>query len=102
MTKKPVDHAEEVKAKLFFRLKDKGMDQSLVPSFMRILSTSLSMSPYRDHSAVKSHLKYLGWDDFDLDYFTFQLATECLSAAGMKSHAYLPGKFFERHFLPEN
>ena len=102
MTRPPIDHMEEIKAKLFLRLKGKGISQSLVPSFMRILSTSLSASPYRDYSAVKRNLKYLGWDDFDLDYFTFQLATECLSATGMKSHAYLPGKFFERHFLPEN
>jgi len=102
MTSAPDYKVDEVKAKLFIRLESKGMAQSLIPSFMRMLSNSLSASPYRDHSAVKRRLQYLGWDDFELDYYTFQLATECLSASGMKHQTYVPGHFFESHFLPEN
>ena len=92
----------QIKEKLFFRLQNKGMEQQLIPSFMRILSNSLYASPYMDHSAVKRRLKYLGWDDFDLDYFTFQLAMECLSASGMNSLKYEPGQWFQRNFRPEN
>lgn len=93
---------KQIKEKLFFRLKSKGMEQSLIPSFMRILSNSLYASPYMDHFEVKRRLKYLGWDDFDLDYFTYQLAMECLSDSGMNSLKYETGHWFRSNFLPEN
>ncbi len=93
---------KQVKEKLFFRLKSKGMAQSLIPSFMRILSNSLYASPHMEHLDVKKRLKYLGWDDFELDYFTYQLAKESLTASGMHSLKYETGHWFRSNFLPEN
>jgi len=32
-----------------------------------------------------NRLRYLGWNDFELDYHTYQLAKECLENKGLKS-----------------
>jgi len=34
---------------------------------------------------VNKHLHLLGWDSFELDYHTLELATACFEAEGLES-----------------
>jgi hypothetical protein len=43
----------------------------------------------------------MGWDDFDLDYYTFQLAIECLQDSGMDRLEYKTVNWFESNFSPD-
>ena len=40
-------------------------------------------------------MRRIGWDDFDLDYHTFELAIDCLEAAGFADQKYKPSKWYE-------
>ena len=37
------------------------------------------LNPNMNFSQVNERLHYIGWNDIELDYHTFQLAKECLS-----------------------
>ena len=63
---------------LAFRLGQKGIDQHLIPGFIRILGSSLLPDPNMNISEVNQRLQYLGWDSCELDYHTLQLAIVCL------------------------
>ena len=41
----------------------------------------------------------MGWDDFDLDYYTFRLAVDCLDAYGLTELEYKPVNWFNNIFL---
>ncbi len=84
---------------LISRLKNKGMELSLIPGFIRSLANSFYMSPNMNLFQVKEQLRYMGWDDFELDYCTFQLAIECLEASGLKGLKYKPGHWFKENFM---
>ena len=45
---------------------------------MKDLANSLVLNPDMNFSQVNERLKYMGWDDVELDYRTFELARECL------------------------
>ena len=92
-----MNHLKEI---LISRLKNKGMELGMISGFMRSLSNSLFMNSDMNLFQVKEQLRYKGWDDFDLDYCTFQLAVECLEASGMKGLEYRPGAWFESKFIP--
>ena len=55
---------------LIHRLRSKGMESALIPGYIRCLSNSFHLGPNMTLLQVKNRLKYMGWDDFDLDYFT--------------------------------
>jgi hypothetical protein len=89
----------QLKSRLIGRLKKKGMDVNMIPGFLRSLSNSLDMNPNLSLFQANKRLKYMGWNDFELDYFTFQLAMECLEAYGMKTPGYKPPQQFKHVFL---
>jgi hypothetical protein len=47
---------------------------------------------------VNDRMQQMGWDDFELDYFTFRLAVECLEAYGLKKSEYKSAQWFENNF----
>ena len=38
-----------------------------------------------NHLQINKRLQFLGWNDFELDYHTLQLAIACFEAEGLKS-----------------
>ncbi len=65
---------------LMHRLEKKGIARKLIPGFLKILTSSLLPDPQMGLSQVNKRLQYLGWDDFELDYHTLQLAKACFEA----------------------
>ena len=68
---------------LMERLENKGMEPGIIPGFIRNLANALSVDPHTNLFLVNKHLHLLGWDDFELDYRTLELATEYLEAEGL-------------------
>ena len=46
----------------------------------------------------RKKLHYLGWEGFDLDYHTLQLAIACLEAEGLNHLENKPAHWFEKTF----
>ncbi len=69
---------------LLARLEKKGMDLSLIPGFIRNLGNAILVNPETTLTQVSNRLHMLGWDDFDLDYRTLELATACFEEEGLK------------------
>jgi len=40
----------------------------------------------------------MGWGDFELNYFTYRLAIECLEAYGLKKWEYKLAQWYENNF----
>ena len=87
-----------VKVQFMERLKDKGIEECLIPGFLRILTNSLSGYPDTNLFLINKKLGYLGWSDFELDEHTYQLAMACFEndAADMTKH--LPAEWFSSHY----
>ncbi len=89
----------QLKEILIHRLKKKGMELSIIPGFIRSLSNSFYINPHMNLLQVNNRMRYMGWDDIELDYYTFQLVIECLEAYGMKKSEYTPASWFEHNFI---
>lgn len=63
---------------LLQRLEEIGIEQNLIPGFMKDIANSLFTNSDMNYSQVNERLHSLGWNDVELDYHTFQLARECL------------------------
>ena len=63
---------------LMDRLEKKGMDPSVIPGFMRSLASTVLVNSTTNLVQVNDTLHLLGWDEIDLDYRTYELATVCL------------------------
>ncbi|MFC1489102.1 hypothetical protein ACFL6B_04555 [Thermodesulfobacteriota bacterium] len=83
---------------LINRLKNRGMELGMIPGFIRILTNSFTSIPHLNLVQANRQLRYMGWDDFELDYFTFQLIIECLEASGLKKSEYVSARWFENNF----
>ncbi len=70
-----------LKETLFNRLENNGIELSAVPGFLRNLANSLVINPMMNLAQIQRQLCYLGWNDFDLDYHTWQLAIEYFNTA---------------------
>jgi hypothetical protein len=62
---------------LMQRLEKKGMAKSTILGFTLSLKSCLLDNPDMNHIQINKRLKFLGWDDFELDYHTLQLAIAC-------------------------
>jgi len=49
------------------------METTSIPAFIRNLANSIVANPSMDLEDLNSHLQLLGWDDFELDDYTFNL-----------------------------
>jgi len=68
----------KIEAILTRKLEGKGVDSRVVPLLMRALSSSFFLNPSQNLFQANKRLRYLGWDDIELDYHIFTLAKECL------------------------
>jgi hypothetical protein len=66
------------KHSLMNRLEEMGMGRSTMLGFILSLKSCLLDNPNINHQQATQRLHFLGWDDFELDYHTFQLAMVCL------------------------
>ncbi len=79
-----VNDMNNIKQILLKRLKSKGIDANIVPGFINNLANTISFNPQMNHLQINKRLHFLGWDDFELDYHTLQLATAILETEGLK------------------
>jgi hypothetical protein len=63
---------EQLKEIIIQRLKAKGMDVTLVPSFIRDVANTNISTAY-DLKELNRRLGTLGWNEFELDDHTFRL-----------------------------
>lgn len=63
---------------LLQRLQEMGIEPNLIPGCMKDLANSRFLNRDMTYLEANERLKYLGWDDIELDYHTFELARECL------------------------
>ncbi|MBW1727960.1 MAG: hypothetical protein JRJ62_10355 [Deltaproteobacteria bacterium] len=56
------------------------MEKSIIFGFISSLKSCLLNNPNMNHLQINKRLQFLGWDDFELDYHTLQLAKACLRA----------------------
>ena len=62
------------------RLEKKGLVKTAIPGFIWSLKSCLLVNPDLNHMQLNERLQTLGWDDFELDYHTLQLAIACFEA----------------------
>ena len=89
-----MDFLSENKKVLIRRLKMKGMKQSSIHAFVWSLKSCFMDNPDMNHSQTSQRMRFLGWDDFDLDYHTLQLAIACFEADIFQDREH-PGSLVE-------
>lgn len=70
---------------LINRLEKKGMEKNAILGFILSLKSYLLDNPNMNHLQINKRLQFLGWDEFELDYHTLQLAIACFESEGLKS-----------------
>ena len=87
--------APDLKYLLVQRLNQMGLDKNLIPGYLRILANSIYINKNQNLTLINRHMRHIGWNDFELDYHTFELARNCLEAAGFFDQEYKPSKWYE-------
>jgi hypothetical protein len=59
---------------LINELKGKGIDNNIIPRFIKDMAYSFQIDPHVSLSDVNKRLHFLGWEDVELDYHTLQVA----------------------------
>ncbi len=93
--------ASIVDQKLIRRLIESGIEASLIPGFIRSLANACLINPDMSHSQAIKRLKYLGWDDVELDYHTLQLAIDSLETKGLSQLEYKSAPWYLNGFQPK-
>ena len=81
------------------RLMNKGMEKMNIPGFLRSLANSVFVTPSLSRLQIENRLRYLGWDGFDLDYHTLQLALAIFDSDGLHHLEGIPKYRFDRTIL---
>ena len=82
-------HLKNLKKVFIHRLVEKGIEPYLIPGFVRVLTNSLSTNSQTNLHQVNRRLRYLGWNDFELDYHTLSMAEACLEKEGFHNSRYI-------------
>ena len=90
----------QLKHSLIKRLNKKGIEESIVPGFMRSLANAVYVCPDMSHFRVNRRLHYLGWRGVELDYRTLELAVACFEDEGLESLESKSGRWFQDNFQP--
>jgi hypothetical protein len=69
---------ENLRLLLIDRLKSKGMDPALIPSFLKALRNLIALEPGIGPAEVNQKLHSLGWNEVTMDYHCLQIAIACL------------------------
>ena len=83
-----------IKHQFICRLKDKGIEECLIPGFLRLLANALKGYPDTNLFLINKRLDYLGWQDFELDEHTYQLAMACFEGDNVDISKHLPAEWF--------
>jgi len=70
---------------LIKRLEKKGIEQGIIHGFIRDLANTILVNPHMNLLQVNKQLHFLGWDGFELDNHTLELAIACFEAEGLES-----------------
>ncbi|MDC3237107.1 hypothetical protein OAT93_00010 [bacterium] len=84
--------------KLTRRLIDNGVEASMIPGFIRSLVNACLITPDMSHYQANRRLKYLGWNDIEIDYHTFQLAVNSLEIKGLSKLEYKSAPWYLASF----
>ena len=87
---------------LIERLEKMGVEKSIVPGFIRSLANTILFNPDMNLLQANKRLHWLGWDGFELDYHTLQLAIACFESDGLRSLEDKPARWFEANFKEYN
>jgi hypothetical protein len=90
---------QNLKPILYDRLQNIGLEQSLIPGFIRCLANSIFLKPNMELYHIRKQLEFMGWNEVDLDYHTLQLAKNCLESEGLDSLVYKSKDWFKNIFL---
>jgi hypothetical protein len=71
---------EDLKLLLIDRLKSQGMDPSLVPAYLKALTSIIAAEPGIELDQVNRKLHSLGWNEVAIDYHCLQIAIACLES----------------------
>jgi hypothetical protein len=93
------DEFKQLKQILINRLEEKGVEKCLIPGFLRLLANSYYAYRVTNLHLVRQRLNYLGWNDFDLDEYTFQLAIACFEAEHLSNFKSIPSNWFVKNFM---
>jgi hypothetical protein len=69
---------DDLKPLLIDRLKSKGIDPSLIPAYLKALTSIISSEPGIELAQVNQKLHALGWNEVAIDYHSLQIAIACL------------------------
>jgi hypothetical protein len=67
-------HSADIEETLINELNGRGIDNIIIPRFMKDVAYSFQIDPSVSLSEVNDRLHFLGWDEVELDYHTLQLA----------------------------
>jgi len=70
----------------------------MIPGFIRSLANTFTYHPQMSLQLANDRMQQMGWGDFELNYFTYRLAAECLEAYGFKKPEYKSAQWFENNF----
>lgn len=87
-----------VDQKLMHKLIENGIEVSMIPGFIRSLANAFLINPDMSHCQANKRLKYLGWQDIEIDYHTFVLAVTSLETKGLNQLKYKSAPWYLRSF----
>jgi hypothetical protein len=82
------------------RLSNSGIEKETMPGFIRSLANSIFSDHNKNVYQVKRHLRYMGWDDIELDDHTIRLAKSIFEMEGLEKLEYKPSQWFKTTFFP--
>ncbi|MCG8635035.1 MAG: hypothetical protein MI863_14470 [Desulfobacterales bacterium] len=84
--------------KLIHKLLEHGVEAALIPGFIRSLANAFLINPDMSHCQANKRLKYLGWEDIEIDYHTFSLAINVLETKGLNQLEYKSAPWYISSF----
>ncbi len=84
--------------KLVLKLMENGVEAALIPGFIRSLANAFLVNPDMSHCQANKRLKYLGWEDIEIDYHTFSLAVNALETKGLNQLKYKSAPWYISSF----
>ncbi len=86
-----------LKRTLIDRLYKKGLEFTVIPGFMRSLANSVFASSPATLWQVNKRLRYLGWDEMELDQYTLDLAVACFEHDGLSCLEHIGSQRFQNY-----
>ena len=83
---------------MIHKLIENGVEASLIPGFIRSLANAYLINPDMSHCQANKRLKYLGWNDIEIDYHTLQLAITSLETKGLSQLEYKSAPWYQNSF----